>query len=134
MTFEDVYEMQRSLNEMTVGFPVDDSMSEEDRVKWLLRYNLAQQQEQAELIDSVDWKWWKKGGNDWDNAKVELIDELHFWMSKCQIAGLSADDVLELYRKKNELNWTRQREGYKEGTYKKVVDGVEDNEMLKDDG
>lgn len=130
MTFEEIYEMQRQLNTRTVGRPVDDNLPEEERLKWMLNYNLAQQQEQSELVDSLDWKWWKKGENSWENIKIELIDELHFWMSKCQIAGLSAQDVLDLYAKKNALNWKRQDEGYKEGTYQKEVNGREDNEDL----
>ena len=130
MSFEEIYEMQRQLNTRTVGQPVDEKMSEEDRLRWMLNYNLAQAQEQAELTDSLDWKWWKKGENDWQNIRIELVDELHFWMSKCQIAGLSAQDIIDLYKKKNALNWKRQEEGYKEGRYEKVVDGREDNEAL----
>lgn len=131
MSFSEIYEMQRALNTRTVGHPIDDKMPEEERVKWMLRYNLAQQQEQSELVDSLSWKWWKKGDNNWKNVRIELIDELHFWMSKCQVAGLSADEILELYKKKNELNWKRQQEGYKEGTYQKVKEGKEDNEALQ---
>jgi len=131
MSFEEIYEMQRDLNTMTVKHAINDQMSEEDRIKWMLRYNLAQQQEQAELVDSLDWKWWKNGENDWKNIRIELIDELHFWMSKCQVAGLTSEEIIELYKKKNELNWKRQKEGYKEGTYQKVKDGKEDNEALE---
>ncbi|MDP6354120.1 MAG: dUTPase [Planctomycetota bacterium] len=130
MSFHDIYEMQRSLNTRTVGKPVDNSMTEEERLQWMLNYNLAQQQEQAELVDSLDWKWWKHGENDWKNVHIELIDELHFWMSKCQVAGLASEDIIALYKKKNALNWKRQDEGYREGTYEKVIDGKEDNEAL----
>ena len=84
-------------------------------------------QESAEAIDSLNWKWWKKEDDDWDNIKIELVDMLHFWVSMCTIAGLSAEDVINLYLKKNQLNHKRQNEGYNEGTYQKVVDGVEDN-------
>ena len=98
----------------------------------MLRYNLAQQQEQAELVDSLSWKWWKKMENDWRNVRIELIDELHFWMSKCQVAGLEAEDIIDLYKKKNALNWKRQKEGYKDGSYEKEIDGREDNEDLQE--
>lgn len=132
MSFEEIYEMQRDLNRMTVGHDIDDKMSEDDRVKWMLRYNLAQQQEQAELVDSLSWKWWKKMENDWRNVRIELIDELHFWMSKCQVAGLEAEEIIDLYKKKNALNWKRQKEGYKDGSYEKEIDGREDNEDLQE--
>ena len=52
---------------------------------------------------------------------------LHFWVSMCTVAGLEAEDVINLYLKKNQLNHKRQNEGYNEGKYEKVVNGVEDN-------
>ena len=92
-----------------------------------LQFELALRQESAEAVDSLNWKWWKKDDDDWDNIKIELVDMLHFWVSMCTISGLSADEVINLYLKKNELNHKRQNEGYKEGTYEKVVNGIEDN-------
>ena len=59
------------------------------RTEWILKYNRAQIHESIELEDSFPWKWWKDGDEiDWQNVGIELIDELHFWVSKCQIAGL----------------------------------------------
>ena len=52
---------------------------------------------------------------------------LHFWVSMCTVAGLEPDEVYDLYFKKHKLNEKRQDEGYKDGTYNKVVNGVEDN-------
>jgi len=37
--------------------------------------------ESAELIDSFAWKWWKAGKDDIENAKVEIIDLLHFYLA-----------------------------------------------------
>ena len=45
------------------------------------QWNTAIIVEAGELIDSLDWKWWKKQDNDFNNAKVELIDILHFFIS-----------------------------------------------------
>ncbi len=45
---------------------------------------------------------------------------------------LSVSDLFELYVGKNVLNNFRQRNGYKEGTYRKVWQGREDNEHLID--
>ena len=96
---------------------------------WFLNFELALKQESAEAIDSLNWKWWKKDEDDWDNAKVELVDMLHFWVSMCTIAGMDAAEVMTLYFKKNDLNFKRQDEGYQKGTYQKVdADGVEDNQ------
>ncbi|MBX6424140.1 dUTP diphosphatase [Thermosulfurimonas sp. F29] len=38
-------------------------------------------QECAELIDSLPWKWWAKGEPDRDNARLEVVDIWHFWIS-----------------------------------------------------
>ena len=92
-----------------------------------MAFELALRQESSEAIDSLNWKWWKKDADDWQNVKVELVDMLHFWVSMCTVAGLDAPEVLDLYFKKNKLNHDRQNQGYKEGTYDKYKGGVEDN-------
>jgi dimeric dUTPase (all-alpha-NTP-PPase superfamily) len=108
-----------------------DPQLEKKRVEWLLHYNRAQIHESIELEDSVPWKWWKDPAPvDWENIAIELIDELHFWVSKCQIAGLTADKLADLYIKKNKLNQLRQDRGYG-STYQKVDErGIEDNKRM----
>ena len=45
----------------------------------MLNYTRAMQQEMAELIDSVPWKWWAKYQKfDEQNARVEVVDLFHF--------------------------------------------------------
>ena len=46
--------------------------------------------------------------------------------------GMSALEITAIYTAKSELNYIRQDNGYKTGKYTKVVDGIEDNERLKD--
>ena len=106
---------------------------EKKRVEWLLHYNRAQIHESIELEDSVPWKWWKDPSPvDWQNISIELIDELHFWVSKCQIAGLDVEKLQNLYIQKNKLNQLRQDKGYG-STYKKVDEnGVEDNKRMEE--
>jgi dimeric dUTPase (all-alpha-NTP-PPase superfamily) len=71
------------------------------------------QQEMAELIDSVPWKWWAKYQEfDKQNARVEVIDLFHFLISLGQVLGMTADDVHQAYLKKNEVNHQRQDSGY----------------------
>lgn len=128
MTLEDVFEKQIELNERINPTLYKDIEDPEIRKKWFLNFELAMRQEMAEAIDSLNWKWWKKDEEDWDNIKIELVDILHFWVSMCTVSGLDAKEVLDLYAKKNKLNHNRQKKGYKEGTYKKIdADGVEDN-------
>ena len=130
MNLQDVFDEQIRLNEK-INPNLYTEIQEDDEVKRrkFLEFELALRQESAEAIDSLNWKWWKKDTDDWDNVKVELVDMLHFWVSMCTVVGLSANDVLELYSKKNKLNHTRQEKGYKEGTYDKYAQGVEDNRI-----
>lgn len=45
--------------------------------------------------------------------------------------GMDDELVSALYTAKSELNYIRQEDGYKDGTYVKVKDGIEDNERMK---
>jgi dimeric dUTPase (all-alpha-NTP-PPase superfamily) len=103
--------MQESLNER-IGVRVGD-LSVEEKIKWVLNYARALQQEIAELVDSTPWKWWAKYQHfDEQNARVEVVDLLHFLVSIAQVLGMSAADVYEIYCKKNSVNHKRQESGY----------------------
>jgi len=49
-----------------------------------------------------------------------------------KFAEMTSDDLFEAYMAKNVLNFFRQDNGYKEGTYTKIWNGREDNEYLTD--
>ena len=103
--------MQKALNQR-IGVHTDD-MSDEQKTQWTLNYCRAMSQEIAELTDSVPWKWWAKYQKlDEQNARVEVVDLFHFLISLAQVLGMSADDVYEIYLKKNEVNLQRQDSGY----------------------
>lgn len=109
---EEIFSLQDELNKR-IGVNTDN-MSEEEQTKWVLNYTRAMQQELAELIDSVPWKWWAKYQEfDKQNAKVEVVDLFHFLISLGQVLGMTADDVHQAYIKKNEVNHQRQDTGYK---------------------
>lgn len=57
----------------------------------------------------------------------ELLSAYFVLAMKC---GLNLDLLYRIYIAKNVLNQFRQNNGYKDGTYKKVWNGVEDNEVL----
>lgn len=110
---EQIFGMQEDLNSR-IGVHLKD-LTEEEATKWVLNYTRAMQQELAELIDSVPWKWWAKYQDfDQQNARVEVVDLFHFLVSLAQTLGMSADDVFEAYVKKNKVNHDRQESGYKE--------------------
>ncbi len=52
------------------------------------------------------------------------------FFSCCKSVNLTLPQLYKLYIGKNILNRFRQDFGYKEGSYKKIWDGVEDNEVL----
>jgi dimeric dUTPase (all-alpha-NTP-PPase superfamily) len=109
--FRELWRMQKALNER-IGVHTD-SMSEQEKTRWILNYCRAMSQEIAELTDSVPWKWWAKYQKfDEQNARVEVVDLFHFLISMAQVLGMSADDVFAAYVKKNEVNFQRQNTGY----------------------
>ena len=108
---EQIFSMQEELNER-IGVMTGE-MDEQAKTEWVLNYSRAMQQELAELIDSVPWKWWAKYQEfDEQNARVEVVDLFHFLISLAQVLGMSADDVLQAYLKKNKINHDRQDSGY----------------------
>ena len=74
--------------------------------------------EMAEVLDEVNFKWWKNKKEINEKAlKEELIDILHFFISMCIDAGMNSDEMLEIYTRKNQENLDRQhglssKEGY----------------------
>ena len=109
--FRELWRMQKALN-ARIGVNTD-SMTDEEKTKWILNYCRAMTQEIAELTDSVPWKWWAKYQKfDAQNARVEMVDLFHFLISLAQVLGMSADDVFAAYIKKNEVNFKRQDSGY----------------------
>lgn len=88
--------------------------------EWLNNYIAAASNELEELRDCTYWKHWcaeaKTGQrfrlHDLQNARVEVIDLLFFWISLAQCVGLDAGDVMELYRQKLKVNQRRQDTNY----------------------
>jgi len=107
----EIFRMQAELNQR-IGVNTLH-MPEERKPEWVLNYCRAMTQEVAELTDSVPWKWWAKYQKfDKQNARVEVADLFHFLVSLAQVLDMSADDIFEAYRKKNEVNFQRQDSGY----------------------
>ena len=129
LNLDAIFEKQIELNKRINPRLYEEIHDPEIRRKRFLEFELALRQESAEAIDSLNWKWWKKDTDDWNNVKVELVDMLHFWVSMCTVAGCDAQEVISLYFKKNKLNFDRQDKGYKEGLYQKIQNGVEDNHL-----
>jgi dimeric dUTPase (all-alpha-NTP-PPase superfamily) len=93
---------------------------------WLGKYLTALDAESRELREELLWKWWSKDTLDMQNIRVEIVDQLHFWMSLALTAGLSADEVFEAYMQKNAINHARQ-----ENDYSRANKNEGDNKSIK---
>lgn len=89
--------------------------------EWIQRETLAMMSELSELIDEVNYKWWKNPKEvSVDNVRDELVDILHFFVSMCIKSGMDASELTRRYMEKNRENFDRQnglsaREGYEAG-------------------
>lgn len=76
---------------------------------WIQKEVLAMISELSELLDEVNFKWWKNPKElNFDNIKNELIDILHFFLSMCIKAGMPPQEIFERYISKNKENFLRQ--------------------------
>jgi dimeric dUTPase (all-alpha-NTP-PPase superfamily) len=107
----EIFRLQRELN-LRIGVDTAN-MTDEQRQQWVLNYTRAMTQEIAELTDSVPWKWWAKYQTfDKQNARVEVVDLLHFLVSLAQVLEMTPEDFYEAYAKKHQVNVNRQTSGY----------------------
>ena len=70
---------------------------------------LATMDELTELLNELNYKWWKNPKPlDASAISEELVDVLHFFVSMCLRSGMSADDLYLGYVAKNQENFDRQ--------------------------
>ncbi|MBQ3079986.1 MAG: dUTPase [Clostridia bacterium] len=103
---EHIFELQNKFNtELIERRGLHDIPDE----KWIQMQTLAMLSEMAELIDEVNFKWWKnpKPVNE-DNVKEELVDILHFFVSMCLRAHMTPEELYQRYLSKNQENFDRQ--------------------------
>lgn len=111
---EELFKKQQQLNTRILGENALPLL-QANPTEWLLKLSRALQQEVAELIDCVPWKWWAHYQKlDLEHAKVELIDILHFVICIAQTLGMDAEELFRTYMQKNAVNVQRQNEGYHE--------------------
>jgi dimeric dUTPase (all-alpha-NTP-PPase superfamily) len=96
---KDMFEMQEALNAYTNGADYKETKSCAKTGK-AINYRRCAWMETAEFIGSFDWKHWKHGKDDIENAKTELVDIWHFLMSAELIEkGMPDDSDLEYAHK-----------------------------------
>ena len=132
----EIFEQQAELNRR-VGHDTAALRDDFDPLqagKWLNDYLMAAANELEELRDCTFWKHWcaeaKEGKrfaiHDLQNARVEVIDLLFFWVSLAQCVGLNADDCYNLYLQKLDVNHRRQ-----DGRYSMQDKDETDNKAIK---
>ncbi len=103
---EEIFSMQWALDEDIIERRGLHHFTMEE---WIQKDVLAITSELAELLDEVNFKWWKNNKNvDMDAVKGEMVDLLHFFVSMCLKTGMDADELYRLYMEKNEENFARQ--------------------------
>lgn len=105
---ETIFKLQKGLSEMMNldRYPKDS----EGRISAL---STAIMHEAVELQRTTNWKWWKTPTpfNEAE-AREELIDIWHFVVQASLELNLTPNDIVEEYKRKNEINRERQRTGY----------------------
>jgi len=93
--------------------------------QWIQKQTLAMISELAELLEEVNFKWWKNP-HELNNANIreELSDILHFFVSMCLEAGMTADDLYNVYVGKNKENHARQDGTSQKHGYETHAQGV----------
>ena len=97
LSFQEKLKTDRNLT----GIPMEE---------WLQKQTLAMVSELAELLEEVNFKWWKNPHElNREHIQEELSDILHFFVSMCIEAGMSAEDLHRTYVGKNRENFRRQQ-------------------------
>ncbi|MBQ9300004.1 MAG: dUTPase [Clostridia bacterium] len=113
---DEIFRMQQALNDDIIARRHLEGISD---TEWIQKQTLAMLSEMAELLNEVNFKWWKNPKPvDAHAVKEELVDILHFFVSMCLRAGMTPQEMYEIYMEKNQENFNRQlglskKEGYK---------------------
>ena len=103
---EHIFELQRSFQDKLKR---ERGLQDVPMEQWLQKQTLAMVSELAELLEEVNFKWWKNPhALDEGNIREELSDILHFFVSMCIEAGMCAEDLYRVYVGKNRENFARQ--------------------------
>lgn len=123
-SLEQIFALQAELNRRSGFDPdkvtVNGSVDVKYAGEWLCNYLMAMGNELEELRNCTYWKHWCKEAKegrrfevfDIQNARVEVIDMLFFWISLAQCVGLTAETAFSLYMKKLGVNHSRQDNDY----------------------
>lgn len=101
-----IFEKQLAFNQY---METKRNLPEVSQEVWIQRECMAMMVELSEVLEEVNYKWWKNP-KPLDEAaiKEELVDVLHFFVSACQKMGMTAQELYDGYMDKNQENFNRQ--------------------------
>ena len=92
---DEIFAMQKALNDDIITRRHLEGISD---TEWIQRQTLAMLSEMAELLNEVNFKWWKNPKPVDEHAvKEELVDILHFFVSMCLRAGMTPQEMYDIY-------------------------------------
>lgn len=104
---ETIFQMQKALDQDIVK---RRGLQHISPTEWIQKDVLAILSELGELLDEVNFKWWKNPKElDMPAIREEMVDILHFFISMCTRAGMDAEELFRIYMDKNEENFKRQQ-------------------------
>lgn len=104
---DEIFKLQKDFNESIVKTRHLEDITPQE---WIQKQTLAMLSELAELLDEVNFKWWKNKKPVNERAlKEELVDILHFFVSMCLQAGMTPEELYTIYKEKNAENFRRQQ-------------------------
>ena len=100
---EHMLSIQKSLND---AIKDKRNLHDIDPMTWMQKYTLAMLSEMAELLDEVNFKWWKNEKPvDEAALKEEIVDIFHLNISMCLAAGLDGEEMYQIYLRKKAENY-----------------------------
>lgn len=101
-----IFELQEKFDQDVIKNRKLENIQPEE---WIQKQTLAVMSELAELLNEVNFKWWKNSKEvNTMNVKEELIDILHFFVGMCNRIGMSSTELFKIYIEKNKENFKRQ--------------------------
>lgn len=101
-----IFELQEKFDQDVIKNRQLENIQPEE---WIQKQTLAVMSELAELLNEVNFKWWKNPKEvNTMNVKEELIDILHFFVGMCNRIGMSSTELFKIYIEKNKENFKRQ--------------------------
>lgn len=94
---------------------------------WMQKDILATMDELTELLNELNYKWWKNEKPlNRQAIHEELTDVLHFFVSMCLRSGMDAEQLYACYVKKNQENFDRQNGLSQKKGYEAYGEGKEE--------